>query len=144
MNDIKKLTAISMVIVLALSSCDKNQDAFEFAKSHVWGDKINGCGYRSIKFFDQFIDYENSPEMVEKVIAIDPEAEVVSKERTRISLVDLGADNFTVEENETKDKMKIYRNGDSLYLYGIYSNGSWKYPERDNSVYPTDYIICET
>jgi hypothetical protein len=61
-----------IVSCLMLASCgsqksNAQKDAFEIAKSHIWGDKINGCDYQMIAFDDNYFYRENSSIMVNKI-----------------------------------------------------------------------------
>jgi hypothetical protein len=63
---------IMIVSCLMLASCgsqksNAQKDAFEIAKSHIWGDKINGCDYQMIAFDDNYFYRENSSIMVNKI-----------------------------------------------------------------------------
>lgn len=139
--------------MLFLVGCAEQQDAYEFAQSHVWGDKVNGCDYQTIKFYPNYIEYTRSEKMIKnlsKFVEKDGMGNL-SKEKIEKHDVKLLTKNnkyfilsykYGHHSGSSQYSRRFDRHNDELYLAGFY-NGEWKYYERNNDIYPTDYVVCE-
>ena len=57
------------------------EDAFQYAKKYIWGDKINGCKYQTIVFDDKFFYQKNSKNMIKKIRSLDKDFKIEEFEK---------------------------------------------------------------
>lgn len=143
MKNFNKVLLVSVLTFFWLSACKSQvqEYPYEFAKKHVWGDKVNGCDYQTIGFYNNTFVRKSSRKMIDRIKKINPSIIISENDMLRY---------YKVESN--KDNFKLHFNRDNVYTYKIIDNvlqfySTDKYAKdkiriRNNKAYPTDFVIC--
>jgi hypothetical protein len=145
---------IALVGFLMLVGCGQQQsgiteDAFEYAKKYVWGDKINGCKYQAIVFDDKFFYQQNSKNMIKNIKALDKSFRIEEFEKYPIRKVVSNRHKFHLLLDDSTEGSSFNENNfieftiDKEDIYISRLEHDKKSPKRNGSVYPTDLKICK-